>query len=128
MKEDSDQSIHLELDEELTDVVDGAVALVSDDESVVSSATTSDTTWDIVKRCDTEDTFVDFLYTPPFRMVATHGNQRCKCSLHDGHKQVYGYYSCSSVKCFAAEGDTCSFRLKVCYSVQLSKVVVKINI
>lgn len=69
LNSENDEIFHLEL-------LNESEVGVSTAANVSYINTTDTTTWDFVKRCDTEDTFVDFLYTLPFKMVSTHGNQR----------------------------------------------------
>ena len=127
----ADVSWHLELNESNEDgpissvdgapasSVDGAPASSVEDDPTssvdgASSVEDAPADWEIVKRCSGDTELVEYLYSLPYKMTATHGKQVSKCSLHtDGHKQLYGYYACSSVRCLGVQGDTCQFQLKV---------------
>ena len=101
--EEVEAILHLVLEESID-------STVNDKEVVVNSVAD----WEIVKHCAGESDFIEYLYQLDHKLTATHGNQVSKCCLHtDGHKQSYGYYSCSSVRCRAVDTDTCSFQLKV---------------
>ena len=120
---DRSNDIHLELDDEYDQGLDnfgnfGELAAHEKESEAGSSqarsATANTGNWEIMHQFKDKDDLSDFFYTYPYKLTATHGNQKSRCPIHtEKHSQAYGYYSCLSVKCHGEDDEKCSFRIRV---------------
>jgi len=64
---------------------------------------------------DSETDRPRFIVTYTHKMTSTHGSQESRCTFHDTtekHKQTYGYYKCTSSKCFRSPEDSCTLQFR----------------
>ena len=74
----------------------------------------SDTNWVILQEFKSEVELEAFILSYTHKMTSTHGNQEYRCIFHslDRHQQSYGYYKCTSSKCYKEQEDACSLQFR----------------
>ena len=74
----------------------------------------SDTNWVILQEFKSEVELEAFILSYTHKMTSTHGNQESRCIFHslDRHQQSYGYYKCTSSKCYKEQEDACSLQFR----------------